>query len=233
MNTRNIAIVITLILSSFLTPLASAQNATPQESIRYISDVVFVPLRSGQGNQYRIVNAGLKSGTRLAVIEEGENGEWTKVRTPSGIEGWIRNQYLINTETAQTKLSRAMGELTKLKKTNQQLSAQNQQLKNSNTSLTERAQGASQSQKQLAEELQKIKTLSSGAISLEKRYTELLEKHQLLQTENDVLTAENEKLESDNRVTFMVYGVGILLLGVVLAYLLPAIKPKSKHSDWR
>ncbi|SMF63974.1 SH3 domain protein [Alteromonadaceae bacterium Bs31] len=229
MNMRNSLYTLIVVLSSFtLSPLALAQD-----EVRYISDVLFVPLRSGQGNQFRIINSSLKSGAKLIFIEEGDTGEWTKVRTANGVEGWIRNQYLIDHETAQTKLNRALAELAKLKKSNQQLSTQNQQLKNTNASLNEKTESSSKSQSQMAEELRKIKTLSAGAISLEKRYTELLEKHHLLQTENDVLTAENEKLENDNRVTFMVYGVGILLLGVVLAYVLPALKPKNKHSDWR
>lgn len=181
---------------------ASAQLHAQQQQ-QYISDVLFVPLRSGQGNEYRIVNKGLKSGTPLTFVEAGDSGEWSKVRTESGVEGWIRNQYLMETEPSTLKLSRALAQVARLSKTNTELASENAELKSANSTLNNQAENLGQSQTQMAAELEKIRTLSAGAIDLEQRYTELLEKHQLLQTRADVLSAENESLKNDTRVNFM------------------------------
>lgn len=35
--------------------------------IRYISDTQYIPLRTGPGNDYRVIHNGLPSGTRLKV----------------------------------------------------------------------------------------------------------------------------------------------------------------------
>lgn len=207
-------------------------HAYAQAAVRYITDVLYVPIRSGQGNQYRIINSSLKSGAKLFLLEEGESGEWSKVRTESGLEGWIPNQYLLENEPSRLKLNRAQAEIATISKQNKTLQRENQVLKSTNTELGDKASKASQSQSKMSEELQSIKTLSANAIELEKRYTDMLERHQLLQTENDVLTAENEKLRNDNRVNFMLYGVGILLIGVILAYLIPALKPKKRYAEW-
>jgi len=211
---------------------ASVSQQSYAQETRYVSDVLFVPLRSGQGIEYRIVNAGLKSGSPLTFVEEGDSGEWSKVITSAGVEGWIRNQYLMSEQPAKLKLNKALGELATLKKAHQALVSENDTLKNTNLRLNSTAKGATTESSRMAEELEKIKTLSAGAIALEQRYTQLLEKHQLLQTEKDVLTAENESLKNDTRVNFMLYGVGILLLGVVLTFVIPAIKPKKQYSEW-
>mgnify|MGYP000070745847 CR=1 FL=1 len=220
-----------VLITSLSSPTTYGQNNSPTE-VRYVTDILYVPIRSGQGNQYRIVNAGLKSGAQLTFLEEGDSGEWTRVRTAAGIEGWIPNQYIIEEQPGRLQLTRATAELARLKKSNTQLAAENNAMKKANAELTNKSSSDSSARSKMSSELERIKNLSASAISLEKNYRELLEKHQLLQTEKDVLTAENEKLANDNRVNFMLYGVGILLIGVLLAYILPAIKPKKRYSEW-
>ena len=64
------------------------------QETRYISDMVLVPVRSGPGSDYRIINRGLPSGTVLIVYGENDDGEWIDVESPGGTRGWIRAQYL-------------------------------------------------------------------------------------------------------------------------------------------
>ena len=48
------------------TPMAYGQDT------RYVSDRVLVPVRSGAGSDFRIVNSGLPSGTALMVFGESD-----------------------------------------------------------------------------------------------------------------------------------------------------------------
>jgi len=57
----------------------------------WVSGEVRLNLRSGAGNQYRILGV-LKTGDALQVLERSE--KWTKVRTAEGKEGWIPGGYL-------------------------------------------------------------------------------------------------------------------------------------------
>ncbi|TVZ39486.1 SH3 domain protein [Alteromonadaceae bacterium 2753L.S.0a.02] len=226
---RQFTLVCSCILASFLL----SKPALAQQELRYITDLLYVPLRSGQGNEFRIVNKGLRSGTTIYYVAPGDTDEWIKVRTAEGVEGWIRSQYIQEEETANIKLNRALSELAQLKKANGELSAENTALKSQNTRLSSTADHAQNSQANMAQELEKIKTLSAGAIELEQRYTDLLEKHQLMQTEKDVLTAENESLKSDTRINYMLYGAGLLILGMILAIVVPSLKPNKRYSEWR
>ena len=57
----------------------------------WVSGEVRLNLRSGAGNQYRILGA-LKTGDSVQVLERGE--KWTKIRTAAGEDGWIPGGYL-------------------------------------------------------------------------------------------------------------------------------------------
>lgn len=198
----------------------------------YISDILYVPLRSGAGNQFRIINSSLKSGTPLTHIEDSENGEWALVRIGNGTEGWIRSQYLVNEEPARDKLAKAQSDLAKLKAKNAAIEKESQLLKQENRTLKTSASSAMQEQTNAQSELERITALSADAINLEKRYQDLLEKHQLLKTERDSLEAENEQLINSQELNYMFYGAGLIILGMLLAVILPMIKRKKGYSDW-
>ncbi|WP_086931316.1 TIGR04211 family SH3 domain-containing protein [Agarilytica rhodophyticola] len=224
MNNRVNFVIALLFLS--LTSAVSAQQTV------YVSDVLYVPLRSGAGVEYRIINAAMKSGTALTRLEESGDKVWLKVRTSAGVEGWIRNQYITQNTTAQIKLDRANARLARLEKENQELKASNTDLTQKNTNLSSTAQSETQSRTEMSRELEKIKQLSAGAIELDRRYQDLLQKYEMTQTQRDSLLADNENMKDDQRLSFLMYGAGILILGMLLAVILPALKPKKRYSEW-
>ena len=71
---------------------------------KYVTDVVYVPLRAGPGNQYRILHQGLKTGARMTVLEDNAGEGFTKVRMSNGTEGFIRTQYLMGQQPARDRL---------------------------------------------------------------------------------------------------------------------------------
>src|SRR4051812_28220921 len=73
----------------------------------YVSDQLTIPLRRGPSNEYKIINAGLPSGTALEVLQKNEEAGFTQVRTPNGIEGWVPSQYLASEPPARDQLAAA------------------------------------------------------------------------------------------------------------------------------
>ena len=65
--------LISLLLTMNLIGLPTAHAQDTQ----YISDMVLVPVRSGAGSEFRILNRGLPSGTALLVFGQSDDGEWT------------------------------------------------------------------------------------------------------------------------------------------------------------
>ena len=208
-------------------------SLTWAEETAYVTDVLYVPIRSGATNQHRIINKGLKSGSVLKVIETNSENTWSKIRTANGSVGWIQNQYLIKNQTAGLKLSSV----------EKKLSANTESLATAQENiniLTNKLNHETQAHQQCLEdktsislELQKIQSISSGAIEMDKRYQELLEQHQIIQTKYDTVLAENSGLRTDQRLSFLLYGAGLIMLGMLLMILLPMLKPKRRFSEWR
>jgi SH3 domain protein len=78
----------------------------------WVSGEVRLNLRSGPGNQYRILGV-LKTGDSLQVLERSE--KWTKVRTAAGEDGWIPGGYLNPQPPPTIRLEELEAEVAKLR----------------------------------------------------------------------------------------------------------------------
>ncbi|WP_317929307.1 TIGR04211 family SH3 domain-containing protein [Halioxenophilus sp. WMMB6] len=212
-----------LILFAFGGPSAHAETG-------YISDKLYVPLRSGKGNQFRIINSALKSGTRLQILDEDE--EWVHARTEDGVEGYIRAQYVEKEPTAQLKLVAAQAELAKVTSNYRKLQANFEELQSEHQQLQNQLSSRDQTLSNTETQLEEIKRISAGAVDLNKRHQELLNAHQMLQTELDVLKAENNRYRKDDSQKWFAYGAGAVALGVVIALVVPIFRVRRKKSEW-
>lgn len=199
---------------------------------RYVTDVTYVPIRSGPGNQFRILHSSLKSGTQMTVLEAPSDSDWTKVRTKGGTEGWIRTQYLIKTPTARLLLQDSQTQLAQALKQVAELQNQLSALQTEHNTLNNTAVKQANERDQYADELKKLKSLAADAINLNQRYQDLLAKHDLTSTEFDAVRAENDRLKSDKTVSEWLFGAGLVFAGMILMIIMPAFKPKKTNSDW-
>lgn len=104
----------TLLPASLLLPLAALSHAqseadsAPEEStMRYVSDVMYIPLRKGAGGQQDVLINGLVSGTPLTFVREEVDSNrvsWSLVRTAEGVLGWARTQHLLEEPPAGMQL---------------------------------------------------------------------------------------------------------------------------------
>ena len=196
----------------------------------WVDDKLYLPVRSGAGTQFRIIENAVPSGTPLQVLEVGDS--YTKVRTPRGNEGWVSSQYLSNQPIAADRLKTVTQQLeqarAELNQTREQLASVTEErnnLQSSESDLSNRSE-------ELQEELQRIQNIASDSINLERRNRELREENQKLRNDLEVLTAENERLEASKDSDFMLLGAGLVLGGVLLALLVPMLKPTRKTDNW-
>ena len=207
-------------------------NVFAQANVRYISDVMYVPLRAGMSNNTEVVKAALTSGTRLRLVREEQdasNDTWALVETTDGIQGWIRTQHLINEPTAAIKLERVNAQLAKASSSAKEALERQE----AHDQLQVEHETLQQEYQALIENTESLRQTSAAAVDLEQENQRIHENNQLLQTRVDVLQAENEQLRDAERYNQWVYGAGLLICGVILSFLLQALGKRKRQSEWR
>jgi SH3 domain protein len=210
-------------LISFATLSAGFSSASYAED-RYVTDVIYIPLRSDKDNQATIIKNGLATGTRLKLIREEEDGyknKWSQVVTSEGIEGWMRSQNLIAEPTAAMKLAA----LTSGPSDMVELQKQNILLKNELDSVKATYQS-------LSKEMEEIKKSPTSDINMEQENQNMHRENQMLQTERDLLRAENDQLKSSDNYKQRIYGGILIFAGVLLSFVLQLFGKRKRRSEW-
>ena len=88
---RKLQIFVTLAAFVMLPFLAQAQeaveaNIAEMSETRYVTDLIFTPVRTGPGGDYRIINKGLPSGTKLNYYGLSDEGIWAEIETKGARE---------------------------------------------------------------------------------------------------------------------------------------------------
>lgn len=201
----------------------------------YIMDTIYVPLRTGKGIQYRIIEDAMASGYRLNRIreEEDDNGNsWSLVETQKGNQGWLQSQYLQNQAVAKDRLAAAQQQLAALQQQQQSSGGQISDLELRNAQLTEELQSARNQIGSLTEELDTIKRISADAVNIDRRNQSLIEEREKLKTRVDVLENRNQQLSDDSNQTWFLYGAIAVGIGCLLTLIVQKVRIKRRHSEW-
>ncbi|WP_371747963.1 TIGR04211 family SH3 domain-containing protein [Hahella aquimaris] len=192
---------------------------------------MYAPLRSGQGLEFRIVHKGVKSGTPVEHLQTNAESGYSLIRTPEGIEGWLPTRFLINEPVARDKLNRMTQQYTALQQKFNDLQNEYNQIKGENSNLGGAREQLEKSNKELQLELSNIKRISENAIALDTRNRELRESNEKLKNEVELLSAENLRLKDSDERDKMLLGGGLVLLGVIIALIVPMFK-REKKAGW-
>ncbi|NVK36744.1 MAG: TIGR04211 family SH3 domain-containing protein [Gammaproteobacteria bacterium] len=197
---------------------------------RYISDELWINLRSGPGNDYKILKI-LKSGTHLQFIEEDEEAKFTKVITDKGLEGWVPTRFLQEEPISFEKLILTQRELEKTKTDFADLQRKYNETKKELAEAKRNAGSLSKDKSEQEKELEYIKKVSANAINLDKKNQELLEQSEELKIIVDTLRADNERLQNNKDLNYILVGGGLIFLGLFLGWLLPKISGR-RSDNW-
>ena len=159
---------------------------------RYVSDMLLITLRAGEGREYRVIKT-LKTDTPVEVLEESE--DYLRVRTDEGEEGWVAKQYITS------ELPKSIT-IEGLKEETNKLNARIEKLEKDQALLLDKFEVAKQSHAVKVEELEKNASNSREEASrLKIKLAQITEKHNTLidQSKNVVdLISEQKRLQAKN-----------------------------------
>ena len=210
--------------------ITTAPQVVAQDT-QYVSDMVLVPVRSGPGADYRIVNRGLPSGTALLVYDQNDDGEWTEIETRGGTRGWIPTQYLQNEPPAGLLINDLRLELEQMRGERDRLVSQLNQSSTEVTEADETIVELTTALESTQAELTEVKRVSAAALDLDLMNQQLVAELESERSEADLLRLENVRLRERIANNQILDGALAVLLGVILAVVAPRLLPKKKRQD--
>ncbi|MDK2776115.1 MAG: TIGR04211 family SH3 domain-containing protein [Pseudomonadota bacterium] len=212
-----------------LTLIISAATANAVEK-RYVTDTLWLQLRSGPSQEYRILKA-LQSGEHLIFVEEDEATGYTRVKTDKGLEGWVLTRFLEKEPVAREKLILANRELEKVKAELETAQTQKAEFQAEVEKLKSERSGLGRENTDLEKELENIKAISSNALALDEKAKKLSQRNQELEIQVEALTTENSQLSDNRQQTYILYGGGLVIIGIIAGLILPSLRGK-KNTGW-
>lgn len=197
----------------------------------YVSDSLLVPVRSGAGNQYRIVHRGISTGTPLTVYDRSEDGEWVEIETRGGTRGWIPIQYLLTAPPAVLLLADRDVQLTKMRNEIDKLRST---LASTESAASEAGGNVAQLQAELEttkNTLTELTRISGAAVALDTQNRQMTTDLETQRSQAELLRLENVRLQERIDSAQLLDGAFAVLLGVIIAILLPRLWPRRRRQD--
>ncbi|WP_061707178.1 TIGR04211 family SH3 domain-containing protein [Pseudenterobacter timonensis] len=188
----------------------SAATAVHAEEKRYVSDELNTWVRSGPGDNYRLVGT-VNAGEEVTLLQTNENTSYGQVRDSSGRTAWIPLKELSNEPSLRTRVP---------------------ELENQVKTLTDKLNNIDATWNQRTADMQKKVSQSDGVINGLKEQNQKL-KNELIVAQKKV-NAANLQLDDKQRTIIMqwfMYGGGVLGLGLLLGLVLPHMIPSRKRKD--
>ncbi len=217
----------TLLLYCTLLLLPCVFSSTVFAGQWYVKPSAEVPVRRGQGTEYKIV-AVVESGTMVTLVEENEG--WAKVQLKSGKEGWILKRYLSNDKPLQEQVAALTRTKTQLK----------EKLTKTDGRLTELLQVHNKTEQDLTDCMAQRDTIKADYQRLQQDTADVvLTKKKLAETQQQVseltnrmtdLQLENTGLKKSSALIWFLIGAGVLLTGWFIG-LLTGKRTKKRRSS--
>jgi SH3 domain protein len=198
---------------------------------RYVSDVLIISVRDAQRRDANVLGY-IKTSTAVDVL--GEQGDYLKIKTKDGLEGWVLTKYIV-TEKPKALI------IEDLKKRIEELTKEVETAKSTKNTLSdvssETTENYEKKIRELEEAVDKNQKLADKAghdfVALDKKYKallihsgntgQLIKELNRLKKANTQLNAEITTLRKNTgnplksrRVQLFIVGAGVLLIGMML-----------------
>ncbi len=197
----------------------------------YVTDSMKFTLRSSESNRSKILKM-LPSGTALTLLKQNNNTHYSKVRTSSGVEGYILTRHTLNKPISKWYLNKANKKLETLQQESELIKQELAQLKGNNNDTLSSNQALSQERDQLSKELNDLRQTAANAVQLKHDRDQSRKKIITLSNELKEVSHENQMLKDSANQDWFLYGGILSLFGVILGFILPKLSWRRKTSNW-
>ncbi len=224
---RYMILSLLLLLSAGVLTGVAAEAGT----VRYVSDQLTIPMRSGPTSQNRIIKF-LPSGTMLTVLGASDDGNYLNVENETGKQGWVEVKRLMDHPAARQrivavnkKLALAYQSINQLKKDIAGLKQHQQQTETQYKTLKSK-------KKSLQGKYDDLRVTASSSIILSRSNKQLQSELDQAQSSESAMEKENQRLRDNVMQNWFLIGAGVSLGSLILGLLLTRINWKRKRNSW-
>ncbi|SHO49576.1 SH3 domain protein [Desulfopila aestuarii DSM 18488] len=193
---------------------------------RYVKPSGEAVVRTGQGNQYKIVGV-VKEGNSVEMVEENE--DYALVRLSNGVEGWMLRRFLKN----EPPLDALVDQLRKEKEVLQQKETEATLKIEEMTTMLETARTDLDmlvaERDKVVTDFQTLQRDTADVMKIRNDMQKTAEENRQLVEKIVVLEAENNQMKKDRTVNWFLAGGGVLVFGIALGKM-PSPSRRRKSS---
>jgi len=197
---------------------------------RWVTDQLSTTLRAGPGQDSAELGQ-VRSGTLVNVLANDSASGFSRVSV-NGRVGWVPTEHLDDQPGGREQLAQARATIESLTDKGEPLQDKLLGLEQANIQLRHELTAANNRAAMLDADLSHLRSMSSDAVKRDESNQKLLARSQQLQNEIDILRAENERLADKSDREWFLNGAFAVAFGVLLALVIPRLKPRKRHSEW-
>lgn len=179
----------------------------------YVGDITKLNLRAGRGIKYQVIET-LTPGERVTVLSTA--GDWTKIGTLSGNEGWVVSKYLTSEKPADIKIEDLNIQMEALREQLEMATLENRKLKEENIGLTTRLNENSIKLDSAEKAFTDLKAGSKEYLTLKEKYDKITKE---INEKNARIRSLEDKVDDQYismAIKWSLTGAGILIVGFFL-----------------
>ncbi len=183
---------------------------------RYVKPSAEVVVRTGQGNDYKIVGM-VKDGDSVELVKEDES--YSMVRLVNGKEGWMLKRFLSEEPPLQDIVAALKAKSEELNRKEVEAVQKNEEI-SALLSQTKTEFDAIVAQRdQVLRDYEVLQRDTADVVKIKNDLQKTAEENQLLAEKIEIVEKENSSLKKDRAVNWFLAGAGVLCLGVVVGRL--------------
>ncbi len=204
----HLTISITLLILTVAASTAFAENW-------YIKPSAEIPVRRGQGTDYKILVV-LENGTQVSIVEE--NDPWVKIQTLNGTEGWMLKRYLTNQPPLDIVVDELRTENSQLQEKEAFLSQKLSSTEKNNSEQQAELSSCLSSLNKTKEDFKFLEEETADVIAIKNNLTKSEQQIEKLSTQLQEVIEENDFLKRSQQTKWFLAGVGTLVFGWLVGH---------------
>ena len=179
----------------------------------YVTPSAEIALRSGKGNEYRII-AVILNGSRVELLEEDE--DWAMVLTSNNKKGWMPKRYLSSSPPLKYVVASLQAQRDQLKKQTTKISEQLDEASEAKNQYEQELKACILDRDQIRESYDSLKEDAADVLNFKKALSETAEELQEIKHKYNIAEQENEHLRDNSRIKWFLAGGGLLIVGWII-----------------